>query len=77
MAFKLVSDIFKELKNFMKLGIPAPRATRLFDQVPERIRHLHYSLSTEKIYLHWSEFFIRWQTEFGAPLPHPLRYVPA
>ncbi len=30
------------------------------DQVRERIRYLHYSLSTEKTYLYWVRFFILW-----------------
>ena len=33
---------------------------RLLDQVKERIQYLHYSLSTEKVYLHWIRFFILW-----------------
>jgi hypothetical protein len=32
------------------------RSTCLLDQVRERIRYLHYSLSTEKAYLHWGRF---------------------
>jgi integron integrase len=32
----------------------------LLDQVRERARYLHYSLSTEKAYLYWVRFFIRW-----------------
>src|SRR5437764_5002536 len=37
-----------------------PRAVRLLDQVRERARYLHYSLATEKAYLYWIRFFIRW-----------------
>jgi hypothetical protein len=32
----------------MKPGTPVLRSTRLLDQLRERIRYLHYSLSTEK-----------------------------
>src|SRR5881275_961754 len=39
---------------------PAFRSTRLLDQVRERARFLHYSLRTEKAYLYWVRFFIRW-----------------
>lgn len=41
---------------------PAPpaRATRLLDQVRERARYLHFSLRTEKAYVYWARFFIRW-----------------
>lgn len=35
-----------------------PHRPKLFDQVRERIRVLHYSLSTEKTYLYWIKFFI-------------------
>lgn len=35
-----------------------PRPVKLFDQVRERIRVLHYSRSTEKTYLYWIKFFI-------------------
>ncbi|MFA6904420.1 MAG: integron integrase [Gallionellaceae bacterium] len=35
-----------------------PRPVKLLDQVRERIRVLHYSLSTEKTYLYWIKFFI-------------------
>ncbi|HPA91100.1 MAG TPA: phage integrase N-terminal SAM-like domain-containing protein [Quisquiliibacterium sp.] len=38
---------------------PAVQSTRLFDQVRERIRYLHYSLRTEEAYLHWIQDYIR------------------
>jgi integrase len=44
----------------MKPGTPPLLSVRLLDQVRERIRYLHYSLSTEKTYLYWIRFFIRW-----------------
>jgi integron integrase len=40
--------------------LPAFQSTRLLDQVRERARYLHYSLRTEKAYLYWIRFFIRW-----------------
>jgi integron integrase len=39
---------------------PPPQSTRLLDQVRERARYLHYSLRTEKAYLYWIRFYIRW-----------------
>jgi hypothetical protein len=42
----------------MKPGTPVLRSTRLLDQLRERIRYLHYSLSTENAYLHWVRYFI-------------------
>lgn len=47
--------------NFaVKPRTPPLQSTRLLDQVRERVRYLHYSLSTEKVYLYWVRFFIRW-----------------
>lgn len=41
----------------MKPGNPPLQSIRLLDQVRERIRYLHYSLSIEKTYLYWVRFF--------------------
>jgi integron integrase len=54
----------------MKPGTPVLRSTRLLDQLRERIRYLHYSLNTEKAYLHWVRFFIRWHGRIGE-MRHP------
>ncbi len=54
----------------MKPGTPVLQSTRLLDQVRERIRYLHYSLSTEKTYLHWIKFFVRWNGR-GGVMRHP------
>lgn len=45
----------------MKPRIPVPplRATRLLDQVRERLRYAHYSLSTERSYVYWVRWFVR------------------
>ena len=48
------------------------KPSRLLDQVRESIRYKHYSLATEKIYVYWIRFFIRWSglrhpKEMGAP----------
>jgi hypothetical protein len=40
----------------MKPDMPVLRSVRLLDQLRERIRYLHYSLSTEKAYVHWVRF---------------------
>jgi integron integrase len=39
---------------------PAFRSTRLLDQVRERARYFHYSPRTEKAYIYWIRFYIRW-----------------
>jgi Phage integrase, N-terminal SAM-like domain len=54
----------------MKPRIPPLQSIRLLDQVRERIRYLHYSLSTEKVYLYWVRLFIRWHGRSG-PMRHP------
>jgi len=56
----------------MKPRNPPLQTTRLLDQLRERVRYLHYSLSTEKVYLYWVRFFIRWHSlrhprDMGAP----------
>ena len=53
-----------------KVAMPLLQSTRLLDQVRERIRYLHYSLQTEKAYLYWARFFIRWHGRDGH-MRHP------
>ena len=55
----------------MKPGTPPLKSARLLDQVRERVRYLHYSLKTEKTYLYWIRFFIRWIAPQGAGMRHP------
>ena len=40
----------------MKPRNPPLQSSRLLDQVRERFRYVHYSLSTEKTYLYWVRF---------------------
>ena len=54
----------------MKPGNAPLKSIRLLDQVRERIRYLNYSLSTEKGYLHWVKFIIRWHGRDGR-MKHP------
>lgn len=54
----------------MKPGTPSLRPSRLLDQLRERIRYMHYRLSTEKVYLYWVRFFIRWHGR-GGQMEHP------
>jgi integron integrase len=42
------------------------KSTRLLDQLRERVRYMHYSLSTEKAYVFWVRRFIRF-----SGLQHP------
>ena len=39
---------------------PPLHSIRLLDRLRERIRYLHYSINTEKTYVYWVRFFIRW-----------------
>ena len=54
----------------MKPGTPPLQSSRLLDQLRERIRYMHYSLSTEKVYAYWVRFFIRWSAQ-GGHMRHP------
>jgi site-specific recombinase XerD len=54
----------------MKPGNAPLQSIRLLDQVRERIRYMHYSLSTEKNYLYWVKFFVRWHGRNGV-MRHP------
>jgi integron integrase len=54
----------------MKPGNAPLQSIRLLDQVRERIRYMHYSLSTEKTYLYWVKFFVRWHGRNGT-MRHP------
>jgi integron integrase len=38
---------------------PPLQSTRLLEQVRERVRYLHYSLSTAKAYIYWVRWFVR------------------
>ena len=49
---------------------PPLQSSRLLDQVRERIRYMHYSLATEKVYLSWLRFFVRWTGRNGQ-MRHP------
>jgi len=56
----------------MKPRAPPLLSTRLLDQVRERIRYMHYSFATEKVYLYWVRFFVRWSGHHdGGQMRHP------
>jgi len=54
----------------MKPGTPPLQSSLLLGRVRERIRYMHYSLATEKVYLYWVRFFVRWSGRAGA-MRHP------
>lgn len=61
----------------MKPGNPPLQSVRLLDQLRERFRYMHYSLSTEKVYMYWVRFFIRWLGRIGQMLAtERIRSVP-
>jgi site-specific recombinase XerD len=55
----------------MKPGAPPLQSARLLDQVRERVRYMHYSLKTEKAYLYWVRFFVRWSATRPGGMRHP------
>lgn len=48
-----------QYKRGVQTRSPSP-PPRLLDQVRERVRYLHYSLRTERAYLYWIRYFVRW-----------------
>ena len=62
--------MYPVIKAPIKPRRPPLQSTSMLDQVRERNRYLHYSLSTEKVYLYWVRFFIRWHGRDGA-MKHP------
>src|SRR6266850_5260417 len=41
-------------------NLPPLQATRLLDQLRERIRYRRYSIRTEQAYVCWVRYFVRW-----------------
>ena len=37
----------------------------------ERVRYLHYSLQTEKVYVYWAKTFVLWAARNGGSFRHP------
>lgn len=67
-----MNSINTAAKPRTSLGRPPLQSGRLLDQVRERIRYLHYSLSTEQTYVYWVRWFIRFHglrhpRELGKP----------
>lgn len=62
----------KTLRPPSATRLPPLQATKLLDQVRERVRYLHYSPRTEDAYVYWTRAFIRWHgvrhpAEMGGP----------
>ncbi len=55
----------------MKPSSPALHSTRLLDQLRECLRYRHYSLNTEKSYVYWVRFYVRWSAHAGGAMRHP------
>ncbi len=47
------------MTGFARTPLPPLKSQRLLDQVRERVRYLHYSLSTERAYVHWIRAYVR------------------
>lgn len=56
--------------NSVKPCTPVLQSSRILDQLRERIRYMHYSHSTEQVYVSWVRFFIRWSGR-GGVMRHP------
>jgi hypothetical protein len=40
---------------------PALHSSRFLDRMRERIRYMHYSLRTDKVYVYWLRIFVHGQ----------------
>jgi uncharacterized protein YfbU (UPF0304 family) len=60
-------------KSSVKPSTPALQSTRILDQLRERIRYMHYRLSTEQVYVYWVRFLIRWSGN-GSAMRHPRQH---
>ena len=56
----------------MKPSNAPAKSIFLLDQVREWIRYLYCGLSTEKAYLYWVKFFVRWQAQRQGGTRHLL-----
>ena len=65
-----IQEKYTVINQPMKPGTPPLKSPRLLDQMRERIRYMHYSLSTERIYLYWVRFFIHRHGREGQ-MQHP------
>ena len=57
-------------RSSVKPGTPTLCSTRLHNKLRERIRYLQDSVQTEKAYLYWVRFFVRWHGRAGV-MRHP------
>lgn len=55
----------------MEPSTPVLHSTRLLDQLRECLRYRHYSLNTEKSYVYWVRFFVRWSARASGAMRHP------
>lgn len=49
----------RDVHTYNDPALPPLKSPRLLDRLRERIRPMHYSLQTEKVYVHWRRAFIR------------------
>ena len=69
----MLRDVRPRVRPPVVSDLPPLRAQRLLDQVRERARYLHYSLRTERAYVHWARAYVRFHgcrrhpREMGAP----------
>ena len=58
-AFRQYTVCMYSINKSVKKHMPPLQATRILDQIRERIRYLHHSLRTGKAYVYWARAFIR------------------
>jgi len=45
-------------KDSVKPSAPVLQSTRVLDQLRERIRYMHYSLSIEQVFVYWLRVYV-------------------
>lgn len=59
------ADYLSSDKNPTKPGNTLLQSDCFVDPLRKRLGYMHYSPSTEKPYLHWVKFLVRWQVGSG------------
>jgi hypothetical protein len=59
----------------MKPSSPVLQSSRLLDQLRECLNCNYYSLNTEKYYVYWVLFFVRWSGRSGTVGGHHQAYA--
>ena len=63
--------MYEQVQQIRQSRLGPPRSARLLDQVRERVRYLHHSLQTEKVYVYLAKAFVLWTARSSGSFRHP------